>query len=160
MYNSMMVFTFSLLDRKHLFWVNLVQKIKIVSLSWNLVPRPIWICRILWSCLLFLLHWKHPFCSNLVRKIKIFSLSWNLVPSLIWICRVQWWCSFFCFRLETPSSGKFGPTNQNCQFKLKFGIYILIRICRFQWWCSLFLFYIGNTFFYCLCDRTGVETLK
>ena len=30
---------------------------------------------------------------------------------------------FFCFGLETPILGKFGPTNQNCQFKLKFGTY-------------------------------------
>ena len=28
---------------------------------------------------------------------------------------------FFCFRPETPFLGKFGPKNQNCQFKLKFG---------------------------------------
>ena len=63
------------------------------------------------------LDWKHPFRANLVQQIKIIFLSWNLVP----------W---------------------------------LIRICRIQWWCSLFLFYTGNTLFYCLCDRTGVETLK
>ena len=28
---------------------------------------------------------------------------------------------FFCFIPETPFLGKFGPKNQNCQFKLKFG---------------------------------------
>ena len=28
---------------------------------------------------------------------------------------------FFCFRPETQFLGKFGPTNQNCQCKLKFG---------------------------------------
>ena len=56
---------------KHPFWTNFLQKIKAVSLSWNLVPRLIQICRIQseWSlflfytrniffCLLFLrLHW-------------------------------------------------------------------------------------------------------
>ena len=36
----------------------------------------------------------------------------------------------------------------------------LIQICRIQWWCSIFLFYTENTIFYCLCNRTGVETLK
>ena len=80
----MALFTFSALDQKHSFWANLVQKIIIVSLSWNLVPR-------------------------------------------------------------------------------------LIRICRIQCYCSLFLFYIANTLFgkrylmkrdYCLCDLTGVDTLK
>ena len=33
MQNSVVVFTFSILDQKHTFWANLVQKIKIVSLS-------------------------------------------------------------------------------------------------------------------------------
>ena len=33
MQNSMGLFTFSLLDRKHPFWANLAQKIKIVSLT-------------------------------------------------------------------------------------------------------------------------------
>ena len=104
MYNSVMVFTFSLLDQKLLFWANLVQKIKIVSLSWNLVPRLIRICRILWSCftgntLLFkfgrknknfqfkqkfsVLDRKHPLRANLVQQIKIVSLSWNLVSIYI-----------------------------------------------------------------------------
>ena len=39
--NSMMMFTFSVLDRQQLFWAQLVQKIRIVSLNWNLVPRQI-----------------------------------------------------------------------------------------------------------------------
>ena len=39
MKNSMALFTFSVLDRKHPFWRNLVQKVKIVSLSWNLLLR-------------------------------------------------------------------------------------------------------------------------
>ena len=29
---------------------------------------------------------------------------------------------FFRFWLEVPFLGKFGPKNQNCHFKLKFGI--------------------------------------
>ena len=44
----------SVFDRKHPFWANLVQKVKIVSLSWNLVPRLIRICRIQWCCSVFL----------------------------------------------------------------------------------------------------------
>ena len=144
------------------------------------------------SMVMFILsvfHWKYPFWANLVKKIKIISWSWNLVARLIWICRIQWWCSFFCFWLEMPFLGKFGPKNQNCHFKLKFGTYTnsnmqnsivmftfsvfdwkypfwanlvqkvkiiswswnlvptLIRTCRIQWWCSFFLFLIGNTLF-------------
>ena len=30
---------------------------------------------------------------------------------------------FFCFRREIPFLRKFGPKNQSCQFKLKFGTY-------------------------------------
>ena len=37
-------YDFSIFDRKFPFWVNLVQKIKIVSLSRSLVPRLIRIC--------------------------------------------------------------------------------------------------------------------
>ena len=37
MQNLVVVFTFSVLDWKHPFWANLVQKVKIVSLSWKLV---------------------------------------------------------------------------------------------------------------------------
>ena len=32
--------------------------------------------------------------------------------------------TFFCFRVETPFFSKFGPKNQNCKFKLKFGTWI------------------------------------
>ena len=46
--NSKVVFTFSVLNRKYTIWANLVQKIKIVSLSWNLVPRLIRIYNIQW----------------------------------------------------------------------------------------------------------------
>ena len=47
---SMVVFTFSVLelDREYPFWANLVKKIKIVSLTLNLTPRLIRICRIKW----------------------------------------------------------------------------------------------------------------
>ena len=55
-----------------------------------------------------------------------------MVPTLIRIRRIQWRCSLyaefnhavhFFFRLKIPFLGKFGPKNQNYQFKLKFGIY-------------------------------------
>ena len=50
----MVVFTFAALDQKYLFGANLVQKIKIASLSWNLLPRLIQIRRIQCWCLIFL----------------------------------------------------------------------------------------------------------
>ena len=118
---------FSVFGWKFPFWANLVKKtkqkkIKIVSLSGNLIPRLIRIRRIQWWCPLFsVLDRKHTLRTNLIQKIKIVSLSWNLVPTLIRICRIQWWCSLFSALDRKHFLGKFGPKNQNCQFKLKFG---------------------------------------
>ena len=53
-WKSMMVFTFFVFDQKCPFWTNLFQNVKIISLSWNLVSRLIWICRIQWCCSIFL----------------------------------------------------------------------------------------------------------
>ena len=52
--------------------------------------------------------------------MKIVTLSLNLGPTLFRICSIQWRCSLFS-RPETPFLRKFGPKNQNSQFKLKFG---------------------------------------
>ena len=46
MQNSMAMSTLSVFNRKHHFWANLVQNIKIVSLCWCWAPRLIQICRI------------------------------------------------------------------------------------------------------------------
>ena len=48
MLSSMVMFTFSIFDWKTAFWANLVKKMKIVKIIWNLVPRLIRICRIQW----------------------------------------------------------------------------------------------------------------
>ena len=53
--------------RKFPFWANLVKKIKIVSLSENLVPRLTRLCRIQWWCLLF------PFLTGIIP----FGLIWS-----------------------------------------------------------------------------------
>ena len=65
--NSKVVFTFSVLNRKYTFWANLVQKIKIVSLSWNLVPRLIRIYNIQW--------WYHFFLFW--RGNNLFGQVWS-----------------------------------------------------------------------------------
>ena len=60
------------------------ENIKIVSFSWNLVPRLIQI----WRILVFtfsILGRKHPFSVNLVQKLNMVSLSWNLVPTILFI---------------------------------------------------------------------------
>ena len=83
----------------NLFWANLLQKIKIVSLNWNLVPRLIRICAIQWCCWLFQFLTKNTLLGQiLIQNTKIVSLSWNLVPRLIRICIIQWCCSLFLFK--------------------------------------------------------------
>ena len=77
------MFTSSVFYRKYPFLVNLVQKIKIASLSWNLVLRVIRRCRIQWWCSLFsIFDRKYPCWVNLVQNIKILSLSGNLATKI------------------------------------------------------------------------------
>ena len=65
--NPVLIFTFSVFDQKYSFWANLFQKVKNVSLNWNLVTRAIGICRTQWWCSrFFILDWKYPFRANLV----------------------------------------------------------------------------------------------
>ena len=74
---------FSVLDQKYPFWAKLVQKIKIVSLSQNLVSRLIWICKVQWWCSpFFVFYWEYPFWANLVKKLKFVCLKRNLVPTI------------------------------------------------------------------------------
>ena len=107
MQNSIGMFTFFVFNRKYPVWDNLFQKIKIVNLRWNLIPRLIRICRIQWYCSLsFVFEWKYLYCANLVQKVTIISWSWNLVPRLIRICWNQWCCSLFSFLTRNSLLGQ------------------------------------------------------
>ena len=119
-----MVLTFSVLDQKNAFWVNLVNGIKIVTLSWNLVPRLIWICGIQW-CSHFLFLTRNTFLGKFGPKNQHCQFQLKFCATLIWICRIMWKISgahFFYFRPEKPLLGKSDQKYQNCQFKLEFGI--------------------------------------
>ena len=119
------MFIFSVWDQKKLFWVNLVKKIKFVSLSLNLLLRLIWISGIQWWCLLFL------FLTINIVLGQIWSENSKLfIQSEIWY--KDWFeyakfsdgIYFICFRLEIATHfRKFGRKNSNCQFKLKTGTY-------------------------------------
>ena len=89
------IFPFS--TKNSLFGEILFNKIKLISLNWNLVSRLIRICIIQWWCSLFCFRPEIPFLGKSVRKIIFVSLIWNLVTSLIRICRIQWCCSLFLF---------------------------------------------------------------
>ena len=135
----MVVFTFLDFSWKYPFWANLVQKNKIVSLSWNWylvsfryveinddahVPcfRPeipiflICIFRIQSWCLLFSFRSKIHFLGKFVPKNQ------NLLPWAIRKCKFNIEVHFFLFSTRNIFwGGKFGPKNLNCQFKQKLG---------------------------------------
>ena len=93
-----MFFTFFVFDQKYLFWANLAQKIKIMTLIWNLVASLIRICRKQKFCsLFFCFRSEYSFLANLFKVIKIVSLRLNLVASLIRIYTIQRCCSVFSF---------------------------------------------------------------
>ena len=112
----------SVFNWKYLFGVNLVQKLKIISLSWNFVPRLIQICRIPWWCLLFLFSTGNTFLGKFGPKNQNCQFELKFCTRLMWICRIM-------FSTGNTFLGKFGPKNQNCQFELKFRTR-LIWICR------------------------------
>ena len=77
------------------FRANLVKKINIVSLTWILVPRLIWIMGN--SMMMFTFSvFDHKYISwaNLVQNFKIFS-KWNLIQRLIRVCKIKWRCLFY-----------------------------------------------------------------
>ena len=130
MQNSMVIFTFYIFGWKYPVWDNVVQKIKIVSLRWNLIPRLIRICWIQWCCSLFSFLTGNALLGQIWSKLSIFTV-------------------LFVSDQKCPFLGKFGPKCQNCQFKAKFvKVASLIRICRIQRWCSLFSFSIGDALFW------------
>ena len=150
----MVVFNFSVLDRKYPFWANLVWKIKIFSLERNLVSSLTRICKIQWWCLFYWFrletacldkfgpknqncHFKLKFCTkfyfNMQNSMAIFSF-------------------FFCLRREIPFLGKFGPKTKIVSLGRNLMLWP-IRKCRSPWCCSLFLFSTRNTLFGQICDE-------
>ena len=66
--NSMVLFSFSVFNRKYPFRANLVEKVKIVTFRRNLIPRVIPISRIQWCCSLFLFRPEILFWRKFGRK--------------------------------------------------------------------------------------------
>ena len=77
------MFTFSAFNRKHTFWANFAKTLKIVVLTWNVVPRLIQICRVQDSVQFFCFRQEMPFLGKFGQNIKFISLGWKLVPRLI-----------------------------------------------------------------------------
>ena len=131
---------FSVIDKKHPFWTNLAQKIKIVSPSYNLVPKPIRICRIhwWWSLFPFLTENTYLFGGKFGPISQNVSLCWNLVLRLIWIWIIQWWCWYFLFLKNTFWANL---VEKNKSFSLSWNLVpSLIQICTIRWWYLFFWF--------------------
>ena len=92
-------FTFSVFDRKYHFWVNLVQKIKIINLSWNLVLRLIRIWRIQWWCSFFLFSTRNTLCEQIWSKKSKLSVSAEIsYLNFFEYAQFNSGVHFFCFR--------------------------------------------------------------
>ena len=89
-FSGSVMFTFSDFDRRYHFWVNLVQKIQIVSLFY--LKFGTWTNSNMQNSVAVLnfstFFWNYPFWENLVQQIRIVRLSSNLVPRLIRIRRI------------------------------------------------------------------------
>ena len=130
MQNSMMLLTLFIFEWKYPFWANLVQKIKIISLSWHLIPILIQTCRIQWWSSLFMFLIRNIFFGQIWPKSPNYQFKLkfgnynnsNMQNSIASSVHV------FLFRSEMPFLGKFSPKGQNCQFNLKFRRYLLLRL--------------------------------
>ena len=151
MQNSMMLLTFFVFDWKYPFWANLVQKIKIISLSWKLVLTLIqnWVSNAeLSGHVHFFCFWSEihslgkfdPKNQNYQFKLKFGTYTnSNMKNSMA--------CSLFSFLIRNIFFGA------NLVQKVKIInlswdlVASLIWISSIQWCCSLFLFSNGNTLF-------------
>ena len=146
MQNSLVGFAFAVLVQKYRFWENFVQKIKIVSLSWDLVLRLIPICRIQWGCSRFLVlilntFFGHTWSKNL--KFFVQSENWYLTNSnmqnsiaVIIASVLDWKYPFWVSAVQKMKTASF-----SCNLAL-----CLTHIWRTQW-CSLFMFLNGSILF-------------
>ena len=134
----MVKFKFFISDQKYTFWANLVQKIKIVSLRWNLVPRIIQIWRIQWQCSLFFFRLKVTFLGKfgLKNQNSQFKLKFGaLTNSYMQISVVEFTFSIlewkYPFWANMIQKIKVVSSGWNLMHRL-------IGVCRIQWSCSHF----------------------
>ena len=74
--NSMVLFTFSVFNREYPFWVSLVQKLKIVSFSWNLVMMIKRSGREIFYDVTDYLPYKNPLIMQTFEKIMLKQAFW------------------------------------------------------------------------------------
>ena len=92
----------SVFDWKYLFWLNLVQKLKMISLSWNSIPGRIQYAEFHGDVHFFCFRLEITFSANLIQKSNC-QFELKVRTRLIWICRIMYTiCGVhvFCFRPE------------------------------------------------------------
>ena len=120
MQNSMVMFIVFVFDRKYPFLANLVQKVKIISWNWNLVPTLIWICLIQCWCSIFLfLIGNMLFGQICSKKLKLSVQGETRYLNSFKYAELNSDVHFFRFQPEISCLGQFGPKNQNSQLKVK-----------------------------------------
>ena len=135
---------FSNFDWEYHFWANLVQKIKNVSLRWNLILKLVQICRIQWCCSLLwfsagntLLGQFGPKNQNCQLNVKLGTKNnLNKQNSLAVF-------TFFDFDQKCPFWANLVQDVEIFSLKWKL-IPRLVRIWWIQWCCSHFSFSTGN----------------
>ena len=81
---------FSVFEWKYPVWANLVQKTKIISLSWNLVPTLIRICRFNGNVHFFRFRPEYLVWANLIQIVNIYSFFlFPIRNALFWEDLVQ-----------------------------------------------------------------------
>ena len=103
----MVVFTFAILDQKYLFWANMVQKISIASLSWNLVATLN--LNMENSVVMFTFsdfNQKYPFWVIWSKKSELSVYSEIWYQDYFEYAEFNGDVNFFCFLSELPFLGK------------------------------------------------------
>ena len=121
---------------------------RLISLGWNFVSRLIQICRIPWSCSLFLFMTGNIFLGKFGPKNQNCQFELKFRTRLIWICTImQKICGlyFFCFRPEKPFLDKSGQKIKIASLSWNL-VPRLIWISEIQSWSSIFLFLTINIF--------------
>ena len=144
----MTLFTFFVFEWKCPFWANLIQKIKIVTFCWNLVPRLIRLCKTHWCYSLFCFWVEIPFLGKFGPKHQNchFKLKFGTYTSSNMQNSMMIFIYLFFFDRKYPFWANLVQKVNSISWNWNLGPR-LIQIWRIQWWCSFFLFLIGSTLF-------------
>ena len=115
MLNSMMMFTFYVLDQKYPFWS---KNDFFFKMEIGIHPNSNMLNLMVMFTFSISVR-KCPFWANLVQNVKTVCLRWKLVPRIIKICWIRWGSSFVLFWIRNTLSRKIGSKNQIYLFRME-----------------------------------------